>query len=68
MPARIAPNTPQIDRMTGRDVARGIGARLKQAVGPEAPFPDQLQKLIDEMRAREARSDSHTDSPLDKKR
>lgn len=65
MPARISPHDPQIDRTTGRDVARGIGERLKQAIGPEAAFPDHLQQLIDEMRAREARSESPV---VDKKR
>jgi hypothetical protein len=64
MPARITPNGPPIDRTAGRDVARGIGERLKQAIGPETPFPDHLQQLLDEMRTREA----GTDNSLDKKR
>lgn len=54
MPGRITTNEVQLDARTSRDVARGIGERLRQALGAEGPFPDRLQRLLDEMRDREA--------------
>jgi hypothetical protein len=45
----------QLDTSTSRAVANGIGERLRNALGSEAPFPDKLQKLLDEMRERESR-------------
>ena len=55
MPGRISFNDVQLDAPTSRAVANGIGERLRQAIGTEAPFPDKLQKLLDEMRDRETR-------------
>jgi hypothetical protein len=55
MPARITINDVELDERTSRAVAHGIGERLRKALGPEGPFPDRLQELLDEMRAREAR-------------
>jgi len=49
-------NSAQLDAPTSRAVANGIGERLRQALGGEAAFPDKLQKLLDEMRDREARA------------
>jgi hypothetical protein len=58
MPGRITTNDFQLDPLTSRAVAQGIGEKLRQALGTEGPFPDRLQRLIDEMRDREAR-ESH---------
>jgi hypothetical protein len=54
MPGRITTNEFQLDSSTSRAVAQGIGERLRQALGTEGPFPDRLQRLLDEMRDREA--------------
>ena len=54
MPGRITHDDVQLDAPTSRAIANGIGERLRQALGAEAPFPDKLQKLLDEMRDREA--------------
>jgi hypothetical protein len=61
MPGRITTHDLQLDARTSRDVARGIGERLRQALGAEGPFPDRLQRLLDEMRDREAH-ENHTRS------
>jgi hypothetical protein len=53
MPGRITTNDVQLDAQTSRAVAQGIGERLRQALGTEGPFPDRLQRLLDEMRDRE---------------
>jgi hypothetical protein len=53
MPGRLTTNDIQMDARTSRAVAHGIGERLRQALGTEGPFPDRLQKLLDEMRDRE---------------
>ena len=53
MPGRITTNDVQLDAGTSRAVAHGIGERLRQALGAEGPFPDRLQRLLDEMRDRE---------------
>jgi hypothetical protein len=58
MPGRITTNDFQLDSPTSRAVAQGIGERLRQALGTEGPFPDRLQRLLDEMRDREA-AESH---------
>ena len=55
MPGRNSVHDVQLDAPTSRAIANGIGERLRQAIGTEAPFPDKLQKLLDEMRDREAR-------------
>ena len=55
MPARITMNDAELDARISRAVAHGIGERLRNALGPEGPFPERLQELLDEMRAREAR-------------
>jgi hypothetical protein len=57
MPARITMNDVELDAWTSRAVAHGIGERLRKALAPEGPFPERLQELLDEMRAREARED-----------
>jgi hypothetical protein len=62
MPGRITHDSVQLDAPTSRAVANGIGERLRQALGNEAPFPDKLQKLLDEMREREARESAKTRS------
>jgi len=54
MPGRTSLDDVQLDALTSRAIAKGVGERLRQALGTEAPFPDRLQKLLDEMRDREA--------------
>lgn len=54
MAGRIATDDVQLDTPTSRAVAKGIGEKLQQALGTEQRFPDRLQKLLDEMRDREA--------------
>ena len=54
MPGRLTTHDVQLDAPTSRAIANGIGERLRQALGTEAPFPDKLQKLLDQMRDREA--------------
>ena len=54
MPGRMPQDSVQLDAPTSRAVANGIGERLRQSLGGEATFPDKLQKLLDEMRDREA--------------
>lgn len=58
MPGRMPNDSVQLDAPTSRAVANGIGERLRQALGGEAPFPAKLQNLLDEMRDREARDGS----------
>jgi hypothetical protein len=53
MSGRITTNDTQLDPLTSRAVTHGIGESLRQALGTEGPFPDRLQKLLDEMRQRE---------------
>jgi hypothetical protein len=53
MPGRITTDDVHLDAGTSRAVAQGIGERLRQALGTEGPFPDRLQRLLDEMRDRE---------------
>ncbi len=55
MPGHITTDDAKIDAPTSRAVAHGIGEKLRQTLAPESQFPDQLQKLLDEMRNREAR-------------
>ena len=58
MPGRITIDSVQLDAPTSRAVANGIGERLRQSIGSETSFPDRLQKLLDEMRDREARDNN----------
>ncbi len=55
MAGRITTDNVQLDATTSRAVARGIGEKLRQSIDTDRRFPDRLQKLLDEMRAREAR-------------
>ena len=43
----------QIDRATSTSICKAIGERLQQNLGPEAPMPSSLQRLIDEMHRQE---------------
>ena len=43
----------QIDRATSTSLCKAIGERLQQNLGPEAPMPSSLQRLIDEMHRQE---------------
>jgi hypothetical protein len=52
-----------LDATTSRAVAHGIGERLRQSINTDQRFPDRLQRLLDEMRDREAREE-----PNDKRR
>jgi hypothetical protein len=54
MPDRIT-NDTKMDAPTSRAVAHGIGEKLRQTLGTDSRFPDQLQKLLEEIRDREAR-------------
>lgn len=54
MPGRMS-ETVHLDAPTSRAVAKGIGEKLQQTLGTEQQCPDRLQKLLDEMRARETR-------------
>lgn len=65
MSARVTPNGLPIDPSTSRAITRGIGEKLKQTIGPDTPFPDRLQQLLNEMQARETR-DSSSDTPSPK--
>jgi hypothetical protein len=47
-----------IDAPTSRAVSNGIGEKLRQSLATEPRFPDQLQRLLDEMREREVRDAS----------
>ncbi len=62
MPGRITLDIVQLDPATSRAVANGIGERLRQSLGGEAPFPDRLQKLLDAMRENEARESAKSTS------
>ncbi|MDQ8729894.1 hypothetical protein [Bradyrhizobium sp. LHD-71] len=62
MAGRITISNVQLDAPTSRAVADGIGERLRQALGAEPPVSDRLQKLLDEMRQREARDNSKENS------
>lgn len=55
MPGHITTDDAAMDAPTRRAIARGIGEKLRQALETESGCPDQLQKLLDEMRDREAR-------------
>lgn len=54
MPDRIS-NDTKMDAPTSRAVAHGIGEKLRQTLDTDSRFPDQLQKLLEEMHNREAR-------------
>ena len=58
MPGHTTTDDSEMDATTSRAVAHGIGEKLRQTLGPESGCPDQLQKLLDEMRDREAREPS----------
>jgi hypothetical protein len=45
----------QIDRVTSSSICRAIGERLQANLGPEAPLPSKLQRLIDELHRQEER-------------
>jgi hypothetical protein len=62
MPGRITHDSVQLDAPTSRAVAKGIGERLRQALSSDAPFPDRLQKLLDQMREHEARETTKNQS------
>lgn len=55
MPGRNTHDSLQLDATASGDVARGIGEKLKQTLGNDAPFPDRLQELLDQMRDLETR-------------
>jgi hypothetical protein len=49
----------QIDRATSASLCSAIGERLQQTLGPEAPIPSSLQRLIDEMHRQETLGKSY---------
>ena len=53
MPDRITHE--KIDATTSKAVSDGIGEKLRQSLGADARFPDRLQRLLEELRSREAR-------------
>ncbi len=42
-----------LDSETSTSICKAIGDRLQQNLGPEAPMPSSLQRLIDEMHRQE---------------
>lgn len=56
MPGRLTFDQMQLDALTSRAIAKGIGERLRQVMGAEPSYPDELQRLINEMREREMRA------------
>jgi hypothetical protein len=49
----------QIDRATSTSICKAIGERLQQNLGPEAPLPSSLKRLIDEMHRQETLSKNY---------
>lgn len=49
----------QIDRATSASLCSAIGERLHQNLGPEAPMPSSLQRLIDELHRQETLGKSY---------
>ena len=45
--------TRHLDHATSTSICKAIGERLQQNLGPEAPMPSSLQRLIDEMHRQE---------------
>jgi hypothetical protein len=54
MADRITSKNVEIDAPTSRAVANGIGEKLQQTLGTEQRFPEQLQKLLEQLHDREA--------------
>ena len=48
-----------IDGKTSRSICQAIGERLSRDMGPEAPMPGNLQRLIDEMRRQDGDLSQH---------
>ena len=48
-----------LDRATSTSICKAIGERLQQNLGPEAPMPNSLQRLIDEMHRQEMLGNGH---------
>jgi hypothetical protein len=61
MPGHLTEDTLPLDATTSREVAKGIGERLRLTLGNDAPFPDRLQRLLDRMRELERRENGTTD-------
>jgi 3-dehydroquinate synthetase len=60
MPGHIIDDTLPLDATTSREVAKGIGERLRLTLGNDTPFPDRLQRLLDRMRELETRENGTT--------
>ena len=67
MPARITTDIT-LDAPTSRAVAQGIGEKLRQTIAAEPGFPDQLQRLLDELHERETGQREVNDSAAAKRR
>ena len=50
MPNVNATSRSEIDGLTNSYMRKVIGERLGQHLGTEAPMPDRLQRLLDELR------------------
>jgi hypothetical protein len=60
MNSRITDTGEQIDRKTSRSICDAVGERLQQSLRPEeTAVPTYLQRLMDELRKRDA-SDRQT--------
>jgi hypothetical protein len=60
MPGHLTDETLPLDATTSREVAKGIGERLRLTLSNDAPFPDRLQRLLDRMRELERRENGTT--------
>ena len=58
MAGSITTDNTQMDALTSRAVAKGIGEKLQRTLGTQQPYPDRLQKLLEKMRDQEAREAS----------
>jgi hypothetical protein len=56
MDIRINSELDQMDHRTCRSICDAVGERLQQSMRPERSLSPDLQRLVDEMRRREAGS------------
>jgi hypothetical protein len=56
MPSASAATGSEIDSATSAFMRKAIGERLGQHLGTDAPMPDRLQKLLDQLRLKDQTS------------
>jgi hypothetical protein len=56
MDIQISSELEQMDHGTCRSICDAVGERLQQSIRPERSLSPDLQRLVDEMRRREAGS------------